>query len=66
MPTAIGLLLMPGLTQLDLTGPYEVFARVPEARVHLAWKTLEAVHADSGLGLLPTVTCALADAAPPG
>jgi len=34
-PLAIGLLLFPGLTQLDLTGPYEVFARVPGARVHL-------------------------------
>jgi cyclohexyl-isocyanide hydratase len=34
-PLAIGLLLFPGRTQLDLTGPYEVFARAPGARVHL-------------------------------
>jgi len=32
---AIGLLLYPDLTQLDLTGPFEVFARAPGAQVHL-------------------------------
>ena len=52
----IGMLLFPRLTQLDLTGPYEVFARVPDAEVHLVWKTLEPVRAESGLGLLPTTT----------
>jgi cyclohexyl-isocyanide hydratase len=52
----IGLLLFPNLTQLDLTGPYEVFSRVRDADVHLVWKTLEPVRADSGLGLLPTTT----------
>ena len=50
------MLLFPRLTQLDLTGPYEVFARVPGAEVHLIWKTLEPVRAESGLGLLPTTT----------
>jgi cyclohexyl-isocyanide hydratase len=28
-PFNIGLLLFPHLTQLDLTGPWEVFARMP-------------------------------------
>ncbi|NYZ17952.1 DJ-1/PfpI family protein [Azospirillum sp. RWY-5-1] len=51
-----GLLLFPRLTQLDLTGPYEVLARVPGARVDLLWKTLEPVAADTGLRLLPTTT----------
>lgn len=51
-----GLLLFPRLTQLDLTGPYEVLARVPGARVDLLWKTLEPVAADTGLRLLPTAT----------
>ncbi|MDP6344516.1 MAG: DJ-1/PfpI family protein [Alphaproteobacteria bacterium] len=51
----IGLLLFPGLTQLDLTGPYEVFARAPGARTHLIWKSLDPVRADSGLGISPTV-----------
>ncbi len=58
MTTTIGMLLYPGLTQLDLTGPYEVLQRVPGARVELVWKTLDVVRADSGLGLSPTTTFA--------
>jgi len=49
-----GLLLFPRLTQLDMTGPFEVFTRIPGNEVHLLWKSLEPVKADSGLGLLPT------------
>jgi len=52
----IGLLLFPNLTQLDLTGPYEVFTRFPHADVHLAWKTLDPVTAGGGMRLLPTTT----------
>jgi len=52
----IGLLLFPGLTQLDLTGPYEVFARMPGAVVYLLWKSLEPVRSDHGLAILPTST----------
>lgn len=54
----IGLLLFPNLTQLDLTGPFEVFARTPGATVHLLWKTLEPVRDDRGLHLLPSKTLA--------
>lgn len=50
----IGMLLFPQLTQLDLTGPYEVFARIPGARLHLLWKTLDPVVSDTGLAILPT------------
>ncbi|WP_034912381.1 DJ-1/PfpI family protein [Erwinia sp. 9145] len=53
---SIGMLLFPGLTQLDLTGPYEVFARAPEARVHLIGKTRQPVISDRGMGILPTHT----------
>jgi cyclohexyl-isocyanide hydratase len=60
--THMGMLLYPGLTQLDLTGPFEVFHRIPGARVHLVWKSRDAIVADSGLGLLPTTT--LADCPP--
>lgn len=35
MTTRIGFLLFPRLTQLDLTGPYEVFARLPDVQVML-------------------------------
>jgi cyclohexyl-isocyanide hydratase len=54
----IGMLLYPGLTQLDLTGPFEVLHRIPGARVHLVWKDLDPVRADSGLALLPTTRLA--------
>jgi cyclohexyl-isocyanide hydratase len=57
-PLNIGLLLFPRLTQLDLTGPYEVFSRLPGARVRLLWKTLEPVRADTGIGMLPDTTLA--------
>ncbi|PWC37080.1 DJ-1/PfpI family protein [Azospirillum sp. TSO22-1] len=57
-PLSFGLLLLPRLTQLDLTGPYEVLARVPGAKVHLIWKTLDPVTADTGLRILPTTTFA--------
>jgi transcriptional regulator GlxA family with amidase domain len=58
----IGMLLFPGLTQLDLTGPFEVFHRIPGAAVHLVWKTTDPVRADSGLSIVPTIT--LADCPP--
>lgn len=52
----IGLLLFPRLTQLDLTGPYEVFARLPDTKVHLIWKSLDPVVSDVGLPILPNTT----------
>ncbi len=54
--TEIGMLLFPGLTQLDLTAPYEVFRRIPETRVHLIWKTMDAVVSDGGMSILPELT----------
>ena len=58
MPFQIGLLLFPDLTQLDLTGPYEVFTKFPDTDVHLVWKTLEPVTAAGGMRLLPTTAFA--------
>lgn len=54
----LGMLLFPGLTQLDLTGPFEVFHRIPGATVHLVWKDTQPVKADSGLALVPTTSLA--------
>ena len=54
--TRIGLLLFPRLTQLDLTGPFEVFAKLPGAQTLLLWKTLAPVAAETGLRLLPNAT----------
>lgn len=52
----IGLLLFPKVTQLDLTGPFEVLSRVPGAQVDLVWKTADPVVSDHGLTLVPTAT----------
>jgi cyclohexyl-isocyanide hydratase len=57
-PLRIGMLLYPFLTQLDLTGPFEVFSRMSNVRVHLLSKTMEPVKSDGGLLLQPTVTLA--------
>ncbi|MGD0015357.1 MAG: DJ-1/PfpI family protein [Bryobacteraceae bacterium] len=50
------MLLYPKLTQLDLTGPFEVFSRMSNTQVHLLWKTRDPVMSDGGLALLPTMT----------
>jgi cyclohexyl-isocyanide hydratase len=54
----IGLLLFPRLTQLDLTGPFEVFANTPGATVHLLWKSLDPVRAITGMAIVPDTTLA--------
>jgi len=56
--TTFALLLFPELTQLDLTGPYEVFCRCPEARVELLWKDRVPVKTEHGLMLAPTASLA--------
>ena len=52
----IGMILFDNLTQLDLTGPYEVFWRMPNAEILLISENLEPVKADGGLQLLPNIT----------
>lgn len=54
----IGFVLFPNVTQLDLTGPLQVLHRLPEARAHIAAKSLNPVASDCGLSLLPTTTFA--------
>jgi cyclohexyl-isocyanide hydratase len=56
MPVEIGFLVFPNVQQLDLTGPYEVFASWPEARVRLIWKDREPIVSATGLRLLPDET----------
>ena len=53
-----GFLLFPQLTQLDLTGPYEVLAELPGAELHLIWKTRAPVMSSRGLAIVPTTTFA--------
>jgi len=57
-PIHIGFLLFPNVTQLDLTGPAQVLSRVPNARVHLIWKSAEPVMTDVGFTINPTTTFA--------
>jgi cyclohexyl-isocyanide hydratase len=57
-PLQIGLLVFPKVTQLDLTGPLQVFSSLPGASVHLIWKRIEPVTSDTVLTIMPTVTFA--------
>ncbi|AOK17661.1 dimethylglycine dehydrogenase [Burkholderia cepacia] len=53
MTLHIGFLVFPGVQQLDLTGPHDVLASLPDAAVHLAWKSRDTVASSSGLALTP-------------
>jgi len=54
----IAMLLVPRMTQLDFTGPYEIFARSPGARVDLVWKDRTPVATEFGLSIVPTAVLA--------
>jgi cyclohexyl-isocyanide hydratase len=56
MTLQIGILVFPGVQQLDLTGPYEVFASLPEAKVHPIWKDRSPRASATGLVLAATAT----------
>ena len=58
MSINIGFLLFPNLTQLDLTGPAQVLSRIPGAKVHLIWKSIEPILTDVGFTINPTTTFA--------
>jgi cyclohexyl-isocyanide hydratase len=48
----VGFLLFPDLTQLDLTGPWEVFSGMPDAECRLIWKSAGPVVAGKGMTIL--------------
>jgi cyclohexyl-isocyanide hydratase len=56
----IGMLIFQDMTQLDFTGPYEVFAQMEGCEVRVIAGSRDAVAAKGGLKLLPDTT--LADA----
>jgi len=70
----VGFVIFPGITQLDFTGPFEVLSRFgtpsslsapsrfPQAKTHVAAKTMAPVSSDRGLGILPS--CTFADCPP--
>lgn len=56
MTFRIGMLVFPDIMQLDMTGPHEVFTKMPDTEVFLVWKTLDPVTSSGGMRLLPDVT----------
>ncbi|KVU64321.1 DJ-1/PfpI family protein [Burkholderia ubonensis] len=58
MTLHIGFLVFPGVQQLDLTGPHDVLASLPDTAAHVVWKTREPVASSSGLALTPGHTFA--------
>jgi cyclohexyl-isocyanide hydratase len=57
-PLHIGILIFPKVTQLDATGPAQMLARVPGARIHMIWKTRDPVPTDAGFSIVPNATFA--------
>jgi cyclohexyl-isocyanide hydratase len=58
-PLQVGFLCYPRLTQLDMTGPYEVLVRMPNTKVHILWKEKSPVSTEDGLQIV--ANCSLAD-----
>lgn len=54
--TTIGLLAFPGMLQLDLTGPFGVFAAGPGAVLHLVGKNTVPLATSDGLLITPTIS----------
>src|SRR5580692_5927439 len=57
-PLQIGIVVFPKVTQLDFTGPLQVFSSLPDATVHLIWKRIEPIASDTALTVLPTTSFA--------
>ncbi|MFC0398853.1 DJ-1/PfpI family protein [Paraburkholderia rhizosphaerae] len=56
MTLQIGFLVFPRVQQLDLTGPYDVLASLPDASAQLIGKSREPVVSSNGLVLTPSTT----------
>ncbi|MGN8150824.1 DJ-1/PfpI family protein [Agrobacterium sp. 22094] len=55
MTYRFGFLVFPNIQQLDLTGPYEVFASAQDSAVHLVWKDKSPVRSVTGISFTPDV-----------
>lgn len=51
----VGVVMFPGMTQLDMTGPLEVLSAVPGWTVDLIGETLSPVRCARGFAFMPTV-----------
>jgi cyclohexyl-isocyanide hydratase len=56
MTLQIGFLLFPRVQQLDLTGPYDVLASMPDTSVRLVWKSRDSITSSTGMVLVPDTT----------
>lgn len=56
MPLRIAMVLFRDLTQLDLTGPYEIMARMPDVEIRLVAGSRDPVRTERGLILTPDAT----------
>lgn len=54
----VGMLIFPDMTQLDFTGPWEVFSRLPGCEVRVISRSLQPVTAKGGLKFVPDTTIA--------
>ena len=52
----IGFLIFPDMMLLDMVGPYEVFTKMPDTRLHLVWKSLAPLTVAGGMQMLPSTT----------
>lgn len=57
-PVSVAFLLFPNVTQLDLTGPAQVLARLGNVTLDLVWKSRDPVSTDAGFAIQPTATFA--------
>ncbi|MFT4051524.1 MAG: DJ-1/PfpI family protein [Microbacterium sp.] len=55
-PLRVLALVFPGITQLDLTGPAQVFSQLPDAVIDVAWHRIEPVATGSGFSIVPSTT----------
>lgn len=53
MTLKIGFLLFPKVQPLDLCGPYDTLAAMPDTELRLVWKTREPVMSTTGMQLTP-------------
>lgn len=52
----IAMLIYPRMTQLDMTGPFEVFSSMADATIDIVWKDREPVRDLNGLMIVPNMT----------
>jgi cyclohexyl-isocyanide hydratase len=62
MALTCGMVMFPGMTQLDLTGPYEVLCRVPGVKVVLLAAEMEPLRSEHGMAFVPEATFATSPA----